>query len=369
VHDQPLAEGAVTVETISIRDWVFQEAEGRYDIDLGDSNAPCWKVGDLPDTSQVVLDYGADRGTTVLREHVAELYGCSTRAIGITHGGQEALYLLYRTLLKPGDHLITFRPGWQQSWLVPERSGCTVTALPYGDGFRIDFAQLVAAFRPTTRAIVINTPCNPTGKALTAAERDMLLQLARSYDLYLIADEEYLCDFSESLVQEDSRVISVSGLSKVYGVPGLRIGWLCGDETVVANAMEYKHLTTISNSVLCEHLGSTLLARRSDLLEGYKTLLKEGYVTLQRWVASCGGQVSIVEPEGTPFCWVRLHVPGSSLEFCRKVLHDMGVLTMPAELFGEKHGMRLTFVRPTAELEEGLSRIKSVLLESAGQIA
>ncbi|TDO12678.1 pyridoxal phosphate-dependent aminotransferase [Halomonas ventosae] len=357
------------METISIRDWVFQEAAGRYDIDLGDSNAPCWRVGDLPDTSQVVLDYGADRGTSALREHVAELYGYSPRAIGITHGGQEALYLLYRTLLKPGDHLITFWPGWQQSWLAPERSGCTVTALPYGDGFRMDFVQLVEAIRPTTRAIVVNTPCNPTGKALTATERDILLQLARSRDLYLIADEEYLCDFSESLVHEDPRVISVSGLSKVYGVPGLRIGWLCGDETVVANAIEYKHLTTISNSALCEHLGSTLLARRAHLLEGYKKLLKEGYETLQHWVASCGGRVSIVEPEGTPFCWVRLHVPGSSLEFCRRVLHSTGVLTMPAELFGEKHGMRLTFVRPTAELEEGLARIKSVLLESAGQIA
>lgn len=345
------------METYSIRDWVFREAEGRYDIDLGDSNAPCWRVGELPDASEVVLDYGVDRGTGALRESVAQLYGGPSHAVGITHGGQEALYLLYRTLLQQGDHVITFSPGWQQSWLAPEHSGCTVTVLPYGNDFRIDFVRLAAALRSTTRAIVVNTPCNPTGKALTAGEREMLLSVARTHDLYLIADEEYLYDFSVSLVHEDPRVISVSGLSKVYGVPGLRIGWLCGAEEIVAGAMEYKHLTTISNSALCEHMGAGVLARRSYLLEGYKTLLMEGYETLQRWSSSLGSKVSIVEPEGTPFCWVRLHVPGSSLAFCRRVLHDTGVLTMPAELFGETNGMRLTFVRPTAELEEGLDRI------------
>jgi aspartate/methionine/tyrosine aminotransferase len=348
-----------------MRDWVFRDTIGRYTIDFGASHAPFLRVGDLPHIPNVALDYGNDRGHERLREQVANLYGRSVEEVGVTHGAQEALYLLYRTLFNSGDHLIAFRPAWEQLWRAPEAVGCTVTALPYTDDFRVDLTAISASIKPSTRAVVVNTPCNPTGTALSTSEREALIQLVRRHNLFLIADEEYLVDFRESLVCHDRRVVSVSGLSKVFGAPGLRTGWLCGDRDIVARAMDYKHMTTISNSTACEHLAAHLLDQREQRVEQYRALLAKGAELVEQWADTCRDHLSVLSPEGTPFCWIRFKGAESSLNLCRRLLHNTGVRTMPAEVFGETYGMRLTFARPIDELREGLNRIRSQLADPA----
>ncbi|MBC8724650.1 pyridoxal phosphate-dependent aminotransferase [Paraburkholderia sp. 31.1] len=345
--------------TYTIQDWVFRDAAGRYEIDLGDSNAPCLTVGDIADASRVVLDYGSDRGSARLREQVAALYRCPSREVGIAHGAQEALYLIYRALLRPDDHVIAFKPGWAQSWNVPARIGCALTVLQYTRDFDLDLEAIAQAIRPNTRALVLNVPCNPTGRGITDDDRRHLIAMLRARRIHLIADEEYLQDFGESFVHDYEQAVSVSSLSKLFGAPGLRVGWMCGPKEIVAAAMAYKHETTISNSVLCESLASAVLVERDHYLRHYRALIGAGSQILREWVRRHAGEVELVEPQGAPFCWLHLRSAEPSLEFCRRVLIDTRVLTMPAEVFDRERGMRLTFAREAGELREGLRRIAS----------
>ena len=343
-----------------MRRWVFEDAAGRYDIDLGDSNVQCRRLASLAVPADIELNYGMDRGTQRLRELIAEQYGDRVDSVTVTHGAQEALYLLYNVLLRPGDQVITFRPGWPQSWAVPALLSAQVDVLDLSGDFTIDVDAVRAAARPNLRLVVVNTPCNPTGRRAGQHELAALADLVGGTGGYLLLDEEYSLDLASSAAVGNERVLSVSSLSKVYGLPGLRVGWLYGPPAVVAACAERKHLTSISNSVLCEALACEVLADRQFYAAEYHRLTGGGLRLLRDWVARHPGKLHLLPPEGTPFAWLQLTTGESALSFCRRVL-DAGVLLMPAETLGGQGGVRLCFAREQRELAEGLRRIDAVL--------
>ncbi|HEY2668051.1 MAG TPA: aminotransferase class I/II-fold pyridoxal phosphate-dependent enzyme [Actinomycetota bacterium] len=344
-----------------MRSWVFEDSLGRYDIDLGDSHVQCGTLGGLRLSGDLELNYGVDRGSLALRELIAGLYGGSPEQTVVTHGAQEALYLLYRTLLRPGDRVVTFRPGWAQSWDVPRDHRCTVDVLELTGDFGIDLEAVAESVgRGDLRLVVVNTPCNPTGRRLRLHELEQLLVLVEAAGAYLLADEEYVLDLSASAAHHSERVVSVSSLSKVYGFPGLRVGWMYGPPDVVAACARRKHLTSISNSVLCEALACDVLAHRSVYADRYRQLVGPGLAQLHAWAGRTTAAVRLVPPEGTPFAWVHLLTGESALSFARRLL-DVGVLVMPGETLGTTGGFRLTFAREPGVLAEGLRRIGTVL--------
>ncbi|MFF5802108.1 aminotransferase class I/II-fold pyridoxal phosphate-dependent enzyme [Streptomyces sp. NPDC012746] len=348
--------------TYPMRRWVFEDAKGRHDINLGDSNMACGRVADLTLPADLVLDYGSDRGGAGLRSIVAAMYGRDPDEVGITHGAQEALYLLYRVLLRPGDHVVVFAPGWQQAHSVPAALGCRVDVVAATPDGRPDVARAATLVGPRTRAVILNSPCNPTGRRAADIDAAGLTAALRAHGGHLVLDEEYVVDLgADSLLGRYERAVSVSSVSKVYGFPGLRTGWMCGPADVVRAAMEHKHLTTISNSVLTERLAADVLERREPHLERYRRLTSRGGALLRAWAARHADRVRLLEPEGTPFAWLELAGQTPSLEFCRRVLAETRVLLMPAEVFGAEHGLRITFAREEPVLREGLERIGALL--------
>ncbi|MFF7868654.1 aminotransferase class I/II-fold pyridoxal phosphate-dependent enzyme [Streptomyces qaidamensis] len=345
-----------------MRRWVFEDARGRYDIDLGDSHVDCSTVGDLPWPADLVLDYGTDAGGDRLRSLVADGYGRGADHVGITHGAQEALYLLYNALLRPGDHVVVFTPGWQQARAVPEALGCEVSCVGLTADGRPDVAAATELVGPRTRAVVLNSPCNPSGRRLADDEAEPLLAALRRHGGYLLLDEEYVADLAaDSLLGRLERSVSVSSLSKVYGFPGLRTGWMCGPPELVRAAMDLKHLTTISNSVLTERLAAEVMERREHYLARYRRLTSDGYRALRAWAAGHEGAVRVMEPEGTPFAWLSLDTGETSLSLCRRVLDRGRVLLMPAEVFDSEQGLRVTFAREESVLRAGLDRLGALL--------
>jgi aspartate/methionine/tyrosine aminotransferase len=343
-----------------MRRWVFEDSLGRYDIDLGDSHVQCGRLRQLAIPADLELGYGVDRGGPALRGLIAGLYGLPTDRVVVAHGTQEASFLLYSTLLRPGDQVITFRPGWQQSWVVPGLLGCRVDVLDLGPELAIDPAAVAAVAGPDLRLVVVASPNNPTGRRAGERELAALLDLVRRTDGYLLLDEEYALDLSASVAARSDRAVSVSSLSKVYGLPGLRVGWLCAPAGIAAACAEHKHLTSIANSVLCEALALDVLAHRDRYLHEYRRLVDGGLRLLQEWAARNADAVALVPPEGTPFGWLRLRTGEPALSFCRRVL-DAGVLLMPAETVGARDGFRLSFAREPAVLADGLARIEAVL--------
>jgi aspartate/methionine/tyrosine aminotransferase len=344
-----------------IRRWYFDEAYGRYDIDLGDSHIGSGTLAELSVPADTVLDYGSDRGGAELRSLVAELYGRPSAEVGVTHGSQEALYLLYRSLLRPSDHVVVFSPGWQQMLEVPAAIGCRVDVVGVDDTGAPDLEEALRRVGPETRMVVVNSPGNPTGRRVRADAVETLVRALRTVAAVLVLDEEYVDDLgADSLLGRYEAAVSVSSLSKVYGFPGLRVGWLCGRADMVEAAMTYKHYTTIANSPLTERLAAEVLRQRAERVARYRAAIATGQKLLADWVSTHRHAVSMLEPEGTPFAWLRLLGAEPSLAFCRRAL-DSGVLLMPAECFGSQSAVRLTFGRPEPTLRAGLQRLGELL--------
>ncbi|MGW1374654.1 pyridoxal phosphate-dependent aminotransferase [Streptomyces sp. NPDC002446] len=347
-----------------IRQWVFEDAAGRFDIDLGDSNMRPGRLDQLAVPPGLELDYGHDRGVRALRDRVAGLYGGTVDSVLITQGAQQALYLVYATLLTPGSQVIAFRPGWQQSWDVPTELDCQVDLAGYRPDLSFDVEAAEALAGPGLKLIVVNTPCNPTGRHIAEADLRALLALASRTGAYLLLDEEYALDLASSPALGSDRVISVSSLSKVYGFPGLRVGWLYGPSPVVEACAQRKFLSTIANSVLCETLACDVLDGRERHLRAYRELTGQALELVREFAARNADAVTLVEPQDTPFAWLWLTTGEEPLAMCRRAL-DLRVLLMPGETLGASDGFRICFARDPEAVAEGLRRVERVLRPSS----
>jgi len=357
----------VSISEYAIQQWLFAEAQGRYDIDLAESGVQFQLLGDLEIQPEWGLDYSLDRGRPELRQAIVEMYGgpsgIPTENVAVTHGAQEALYLLYRTLLRSGDHVVTTSPGWQQAWEVPRHIGCDVTVLPWPPGTRFDTDALIQSLGPRTRLIILNSPGNPSGCVIGADEWTAVMEVAAERGIWVVNDEEYLLDFGRSIVHRHPRAISVSGLSKVFGLPALRLGWVCAAAEVIDAVVNYKRYTTVSNSLVWERVAEGVLQRRAEHVQRYRQLVEPGLRILQDFARRHPEGVALVPPQGTPFAWLNTLVPSPSRDIAERLLEQHRTLVMPAEVFGAERALRVSFARPADLLEEGFDRLGKVLAE------
>jgi aspartate/methionine/tyrosine aminotransferase len=350
-----------------ITQWLFSTAGGKYDIDLAESCAQVQSAADVVIDRDLRLDYSPDRGQVETRQAVADLYAgaCGPDGVVVTHGGQEALYLFYRTFLSPGAHVITTVPGWQQSWEVPRAAGCSVTELVWRPGDPFDTEALREALRPETSLVILCSPGNPSGCMLTDDEWTSILAILDGAGVWLLSDEEFLADLSTSTIRRYPRCLSVSSLSKMYGLPGLRMGWAATasaeGRAAIERMINYKRYTSIANSPICEQIALDVLSDLGSQQNRYQSLLRDGAELLTKFAALHSGVISVVPPQGTPFAWVQLDAAISSFTLARRLLDEYRVLIMPGEVFATEHGFRLTYARPTDVLSAGLDRLGDLL--------
>jgi len=365
------------IETFAIQDWLFSSALGRYDIDLAKSGVQFQLVDDLAIGPEWSLDYAPDRGLLEARAAVARQYGGATSSerVAIANGAQEALYLFYRSLLAAGDHVITTVPGWQQSWAVPRHMGCSVSLLSWTPGTPLDVDALETLVGPKTRLVVLTSPGNPSGRRIGGREWSQAVDVADLHGAWILADEEFAVDFRGSVIHRYDRAISVSGLSKTYGMAGLRFGWAAAGSAAGAEIIErmvnYKRYTSISNSVLSERIAIGALAEHRGHVARYSALLEGGRELLDDFASTTQDLVELVSPEGTPFAWFNLKPPissrASSIDVVERLLEAERVLVMPAEVFGSEGGFRLTYARPRDVLVDGFARLKRSLTTEAAR--
>ena len=352
------------IETYTIQDWLFKEAEGRFEIDLAESGIQYHYFHDLPRERNYDLNYSLDRGKHEMRAFIARMYNVGLENVMITHGSQEALYLFYRCFLCRGDHIITFAPGWQQAWEVPRVIGAQVSCLQLRahDQFRIDFNTLKQTVKNNTKLIVLSNPCNPTGVGLKDSEVQHLVSLCQERGIFLLVDEEYFTDYQRSLIHQLQNCAVVSSLSKVYGFPGLRFGWFISQPELLEELVNYKRYVTVSNSSLCEYLSLEVLKQRDKHIAHYQQLLVEGEAVLKVWADRHADFLQWHDPQGTPFAYLTFNNDHSSAEFANQLLINAQVLVMPAEVFaGEDRGIRVSYGRPIPVLQKGLGKISATI--------
>ncbi|AHG04543.1 aminotransferase [Halobacterium sp. DL1] len=343
----------------------FAEYEHDADVMLAESGVRSLPASDF-DTDPGELGYVIPtKGAPDVRTAIAEEHVRTADEVVCTVGTQEANFLVFQSLLSPGDHAVVVTPTYQSLHAIPE-SICDVTRVPLDrPEWTLDVDAVADAIRPETELVVVNNPNNPTGRQHDEETIQALYDLAADADAYLLGDEVYRLLAEDPLPPVASlgeRAISTSGLSKTYGLAGLRFGWLAGPSEVVDAAERWKDYTTISPTKFGQHVARQVLTdREAELREDALDHVRENREITADWAREHG--IDWPDPVG---CNAFLGVPAgfeNSEAFCRTVVEDASVVLAPGRCFGDAYDdyFRVGFGLPTAELREGLDRVSTVL--------
>lgn len=288
------------------------------------------------------LGYIPTEGTFELRQAIAHTYdSIDPQDVMCFAGAQEGLYCAMHALLGPGDHAVVLVPNYQSMESVP-RSICAVSgiALHERNGWNLDVAELRAALRPNTRLVAVNFPNNPTGKIACLSTFEEIVAICRERGIYLFSDEVYRGierDERKRLPQAADvyeRALSLNVMSKAYGLPGLRAGWIaCRDRGVLARMMKLKHYLSICNAGPSELLACIALKARETILKRNRDLAAENLRKLDAFFARHEDRFEWCAPDGGCVAYPRYLGSEGVERFCERLVEDAGVLLLPASMY------------------------------------
>lgn len=346
---------------------------GRIRYNLSESSVADQTISGLglsiPD---LTLLYGEHRGSEALRSLIArDGEGLSADDVLVTGGAATALFIIATAILSASDHLVVIRPNYATNLETPRAIGCGIgfVDLKFEDGYRIDPDAVAAAIAPNTRIVSVTCPHNPTGVMLGEAELRRLVALTAERGCLLLVDETYR-DLSYDgplplAASLGDHVISVSSLSKAYGVPGIRVGWLINrDPRLQELFLAAKEQISICGSVVDEWIAEQVLARRDELLQPTLAEMRLRLDLVADWIAG-EERLEWVKPKGGVVCFPRMRdePPGGTDAFYRRLLADHGAYVGPGHRFEmPDRNFRLGYGWTTREdLRAGLAAISRVL--------
>lgn len=334
----------------------FARWEFRAPYHLTASDAETMAVGELLDVAgpdaraeflALPLGYLPTWGTDGLRAAVAEQYA-AVDASGVLAfaGAEEAMFWALQELLGPGDHAVVTVPNYQALESIPLATGADVTGVPLwsgsGSGLRwvLDVDRVRAALRPQTRLVAVNFPNNPTG---FVPDRQAWLELARLCDqrgVHLFSDEVYRGlepDPARTLppaADLTERGLSLDVLSKSFGLPGLRVGWLASrDAGLLARLESRKHWTSISNAGPSEFLATIALTHAEAVRGRVRAIIAENTPLFDAFFAEFPDLFDWAPPDGGCVAFPRYTGPDGVEAFCADLVGGSGVLVLPASLY------------------------------------
>jgi len=325
------------------------------------------------DVQHLSLCYTHHRGHPQLRELVAaDGNGINAEDVLITAGAAAALFMIATCLLTSNDHMLVVRPNYATNIETPLAIGCSITYvdLVFEQSWKPDLELIEKSIQPNTRYISITHPHNPTGMVMEEEELRRLIVIAEKYNVYLLADETYrdltFGPLNPYLASVSEKVISVSSVSKAYGLPGLRIGWvITKDKALMEQLLAAKEQIFISNSVLDEEVALQFLQQKEMLFNVVKDSIREKFSILCDWITNEPG-LEWIKPGGGVICFPRIKsaqpVTG---KFYQQLLHTHSTMVGPGHWFNmPDHYMRIGYAWPKKEdLISGLKAISLALKE------
>lgn len=292
------------------------------------------------------LGYTETWGAPDLREEIARTYdSLNGNNVLCLAGAGEGLYMCAKVLLTADDHVIVPTPNYQSAETVP-LSVCAVTGVPMHyepdlkNSWRIDLDDIRAAIQPNTKLLSLNFPHNPTGMLMPRASLDELIDLCRKHGIYILSDEVYRgveldpADRMPQIADVYERGISLNVLSKAYGLPGLRIGWVASqDRELLIRLERYKHYLSICNSAPSERLAVIALQAQERIFARNHAILSENLVLLETLFDDYSELIEWTRPQGGCVAFPRYTGPGDSETFCRSLIEKSGVLLLPSSVY------------------------------------
>ena len=354
--------------------------EQKVDINLTESGVHPIRLDELldgdaeklADLLSCEINYPHVNGIPELRENIAALYDrASIENVLVTVGAAEANNIIMETLMEPGDELACMSPTYKQVWGIAQNSGNEVRPfhLLSEEAWALDVDELNRQVTDKTRIIAVVNPNNPTGHIMTEAEMDAVVSAADRVGAWILADEVYRGaerlreDETPSFYGRYEKVLAVGSMSKAYGLPGLRVGWVVGPPDAVDNIWLRHEYSTISASMLSNQLACYALtsAVRPRLMQRSRNYVRTGFEVLKNWMDKQNGLFSYTPPEASAVSFIRYHLDINSSELMEILCREASVFVGAGDSFGMDHHLRIAFGQEKAVLEDAFSRMEKIL--------
>jgi aspartate/methionine/tyrosine aminotransferase len=344
---------------------------------LSSSDAESVSIADLlafePDASERLLalrlGYTESAGAPELRAAASAIYeSAGPDDVIVVSAAEEGIFAAYHALLQAGDHVVVETPCYESALQVARSAGAEVTEWRRSAAadWAHDLEALEQALRPDTKLVYVNTPHNPTGMQMSRRVLDRVVELCADRGAWLFCDEVYRelehepADLLPAAVDLYDRALSLGSMSKTYGLPGLRLGWLASrDRDALARIVDLKHYTTICASAPSELLSALALRHRGILADRNRALVLANLRLVDGFLDRNAESFSWVRPTASPIGFVRVHGLDDTTAFCEKLVADAGVLLLPGTVYDEPGHVRLGFGR--AALPEVLGQFEAWL--------
>ncbi|PIE18126.1 MAG: aspartate/tyrosine/aromatic aminotransferase [Proteobacteria bacterium] len=326
--------------------------------------------------------YHPNNGTLALR---SEICAYSKRVLGadlsipqitVTPSGMQGLMLVAQLLTSPGDRVVVLEPGWPNVVGAFSAMGAEIVSHPIVakvSRWSLDVDALIAALSPGTRAVVINSPNNPTGWTMSADDQQIVLDHCRKHGIWIVADDVYsrLYRFGThapsflSIAEPEDLLISVNSFSKCWSMTGWRLGWIVAPASLETKLGQLTEFNTSCTAGFIQDAG--LVALRDG--EGEITTLMDrigaGYALTAETLAAFP-RVEFIEPDGAFYCFFKVDGLNDSFEAAKQILHETRVGLAPGVAFGPvgEGYLRLCYAQPTEVLTEAFTRLAPFLSKS-----
>ena len=317
----------------------------------------------------LTLGYTDSLGNPLLRAEIASLYRNITPKDCLVIVPEEGIYLALNAILQKGDHVICTFPGYQSLYEIAEGLECKVTRWEPNEknGWRFDPDFLEEAICPDTKLVIVNFPHNPTGYLPSKEDFHRILEIVQKHDLYLFSDEMYrFLEYDPnqrlpSACEVYDKAISLFGMSKTFGMAGVRIGWVVTkDKNIYKKMVTFKDYTTICSSAPSEILSIIGLRAKDRIIARHLTRIHRNLALLDSFFEEYQDLFAWQKPKAGTICFPRLLSNKNALDFCQKVVKEANIMLLPSTVygFGNQH-FRLGFGREN--FPEALEKLKEYL--------
>jgi len=319
--------------------------------------------------SALRLGYTESQGDPLLRAEIAGLYGRISPEHVLVAAPEEGIFLAMNCLLESGDHVVCTFPGYQSLYQIAASLGCELSLWQpvESEGWRFDLGFLEQAIRPNTKLVVCNFPHNPTGYLPTQGEWQAIVDVIESCGIYLFSDEMYRFlelepgDRLPSAVECYDRAVTLSGMSKAFGMAGVRLGWLVAKDQALHQRMTaFKDYTTICSSAPSEILSLIALRAKERIVSRHRQRIARNLSLLDGFFQEHSEAMAWVRPRAGSVCFPKLLGDISASALCKALVEEAGIMLLPSTVYdyGDRH-FRLGFGRES--LPEALQRFGEYL--------
>lgn len=318
------------------------------------------------------LGYLPAQGSLELLSVLAKKNETDISNILITNGAIEALFLIQLSLLSKGDKIIVQKPCYPALYQIASDLGVEIYdwELIFENSFKPDLDKLenlVKKIKP--KMLIINSPNNPTGVVLNDTEKETIDKLSEKHNFYLLSDEVYdELNFKEknNYKFKSKKKIIVSSLSKAYGLPGLRIGWMLADKDIIQKCMNLRHYTSLCSNVFGETIAVKVLNESENYLSQTNEFVQKNYQITKKFLDELKQKelIDFVEPKGGLTFFIKLNSEKNIEEFCEEFENEYSILLLPGNKYEKKYDrfFRLGFGMDSEDLIHCLIQLKQFLL-------